>query len=262
MQSRPTTLSRTRGCPCAPLADLEIDHQVHAERHSERRGEREQVSCARMSDGAVERARGRFGERENSEPSREQPIAFRRGQVLEVPPDGGDASVFQVDGKIAWNGRKPVDKLREEGRRTGGSDHGAVYGNMASMLKTGLEFAPGTTEECKRLVGKIPPASILMAYRTARENHKSTDIVLVMMPDESEDIHGGPRLEYAKHLTRVFGARAAAFGVYDKSAHSVMKLPGDSEAMWLVIDIRGADLPIMCVIYATPYKEESASLIH
>jgi hypothetical protein len=30
-------------------------------------------------------------------------------------------------------------------------------------------------------------------------------------------------------------------------------LPPDSEAMWLVVDVKGADLPIMCVIYVTPY---------
>jgi hypothetical protein len=135
---------------------------------------------------------------------------------------------------------------------------------MTAMLKTGLEFAPGTTEDCRKLVGQLPPDALLNAYRVARESYKTNDIVLVMMPDESAEIHGGPRFEYAKHLDRVFGSKASAFGVHSSSAHSVMKLPRDSDAMWLVIDVQNADLPIMCVIYATPYEEAAAgaSLIH
>jgi hypothetical protein len=48
------------------------------------------------------------------------------------------------------------------------------------MLKTGLEFAPGTKEDCKRLVRKLgPPAVLLNAYRNARAEYGTGDIVLV-----------------------------------------------------------------------------------
>lgn len=122
------------------------------------------------------------------------------------------------------------------------------------MLKTGLEFEPGTTDDCKRLVGKMfPPTALLSAYRNARETFKTSDIVLVAS-DQSPDISGGTRMEYAKHLKQTFGARASAFKMWAKSAHSVMRLPSESEAMWLVLEVRGAALPVMCVIYTTPYE--------
>lgn len=97
------------------------------------------------------------------------------------------------------------------------------------------------------------PAALLNAYRTAREASNTGDIVLVAS-DQSPDISGGPRMEYAKHLRKVFGARASAFGMWRYSAHSVVQLPHDSDAMWLVVDVKGLDLPVMCVIYVTPYE--------
>ena len=126
-------------------------------------------------------------------------------------------------------------------------------------VRKGLEFAPGTTDHCKRLVGRMfAPAVLLDAYRTAREVANTGDIVLVAS-DQSPDIGGGSRMEYAKHLQKVFGSKASAFGMWKKSAHSVVRLPPDSEAMWLVVDVKGADLPIMCVIYVTPYAIASAA---
>lgn len=125
------------------------------------------------------------------------------------------------------------------------------------MIRTGLEFAPGTTPQCKRIVTRLfQPEALLSAYRAARDTFRTTDIVLVAS-DQSPDIAGGTRWNYAKHLKEVFGRRAAAFGMWDKSAHSVMKLPAESEAMWLVVDVQGAELPVMCVVWAMPFKTEA-----
>lgn len=125
------------------------------------------------------------------------------------------------------------------------------------MLKTGLEFAPGTTDDCKRQIGRMyKPEDILNAYRTARAACGTGDLVLVGS-DQTPEIHGGSRMEYCAHLKQVFGARAPAFGMWKHSAASVMKLPVESDAMWFVLDIRNVDLPIMCVIYALPYKEKA-----
>jgi hypothetical protein len=126
------------------------------------------------------------------------------------------------------------------------------------MLKTGLEFAPGTTDDCKRLVGQMfPPTALLSAYRNARETFKTSDIVLVAS-DQSPDISGGTRLEYVKHLKQTFGMRASAFKMWRQSAHSVMRLPLEAEAMWLVVTVHGVALPVMCVIFATPYEIATA----
>ena len=122
------------------------------------------------------------------------------------------------------------------------------------MIQTGLEFAPKTTDDCKQLVGKLyPPDVLLSSYRVAREMCNSTDIVLVAS-DQDPDISGGTRVEYTKHLRQMLGARAAEFKIFHESAQKHMMLPPDSEAMWLVVNMKGMPIPTMCVIYATPYK--------
>lgn len=125
------------------------------------------------------------------------------------------------------------------------------------MLKTGLEFAPGTTDDCKRQIGRMyTPEAILNAYRTARMASGTGDVVLVGT-DQSPEIHGGSRMEYCAHLKQVFGPRARAFKMWAHSAASILKLPAEADAMWFVLDIRNVDLPIMCVIFALPYNEEA-----
>jgi len=127
------------------------------------------------------------------------------------------------------------------------------------MRKTGLEFAPGTTDDCKRLVGKMfKPDELFGAYRNARAEFGTTDIVLYTS-DQDPAIHGGTRWQYAMHLKNVFKERASEFRLWKHSAQSVMLLPKESDAFWLVVDIRGADYPIMCVIYATPYEVEAVA---
>lgn len=128
---------------------------------------------------------------------------------------------------------------------------------MESMLSTGLEFAAGTTDTCKKYVlGAFSPREILDAYRAERARSKTGDLVLVSTKGE---LSVGTRAEYAKHLRGVLGARASEFGVVSKSAHSVAQLPFESEAMWLVIVLPGQDMPSMCVIFAVPYETAAAS---
>ena len=126
------------------------------------------------------------------------------------------------------------------------------------MLQVGLDFAPGTTDDCKRLVAKFfsDPKVLLGAYRNACAEFDTSDIVL-LFSDQDPTIRGARRMEYCAHLKNVFGTRASGFKMWGTSAHSMMKLPQDSEAMWLVVDVRGMDLPIMCVIYAVPYATEA-----
>jgi hypothetical protein len=98
------------------------------------------------------------------------------------------------------------------------------------------------------------PADLLGAYREARSKLNTSDIVLAAS-DQVEGIQYMRRLEYAfRHLRRVFGPRASEFGLWHRSAQSVMKLPPESDAMWLIVELEGADTPIMCVIFAVPYE--------
>ena len=131
---------------------------------------------------------------------------------------------------------------------------------MGRMLKTGLTFAPGTTEDCKKLVGRLhTPVSLLGAYRRACEQFGSTDIVLAIS-DQVPHIEYATRFEYCKHLKRLFGDKASAFKMWHVSAQSILKLPKEGEAMWVVAQINGAEVPSMCVIHAIPYEETPVTL--
>jgi hypothetical protein len=127
------------------------------------------------------------------------------------------------------------------------------------MLKTGLEFAPGTTDDCKRLVGRMfSPADILGAYRSARDQFQTGDIVLVASESDADGFDAMPRTEYVARLRRALGPKAAkmmpVLTIAHKTAHRIMNLPFESDALWLVI-VRGQQVPSMCVIYALAYKE-------
>jgi hypothetical protein len=129
---------------------------------------------------------------------------------------------------------------------------------MKRMLQTGLEFAPGTTDDCKRLIaGLFQPGEILGAYRQARGVFKTGDLVMVVAKSDPSGFNVEPRIAYLKRLRQVLGHHAAstmpALGINDKSAHSVMKLPFETDAMWLIVT-RGQELPVMCVLYSTPYE--------
>jgi hypothetical protein len=131
------------------------------------------------------------------------------------------------------------------------------------MRKTGLEFAPGTTDDCKRLIGRtFKPEILLEAYRTARAISDNSDIVL-WFSDQSPDIQGGTRLEFCQLLREKYGKRAAEFRVWAHSAQSIMKMPIESSAFWLVIEPpRGDDIPIMCVIFAVSYTVEQPAAVN
>ena len=127
------------------------------------------------------------------------------------------------------------------------------------MLRTGLDFAPNTSDDCKKIVAKFPPDKLFSAYRNARaECHNTTDIVL-WMKDQSPDIYGGTRAEYKQLLRKLYGVRALEFRMWDESAQKVMSMPAESEAMWLVMHVSGVDLPITCVLYAMLYEAEAAA---
>jgi hypothetical protein len=127
------------------------------------------------------------------------------------------------------------------------------------MLKTGLEFAPGTTDASKQLVaGLFQPGEILSAYKTARNTFKNGDLVLVVSESEPSGFRAEPRIAYLKRLRETLGDKARhtmpALGIANKSAHSVVQLPFDSDAFWLIVT-RGQEMPAMCVLYAMPYED-------
>ena len=131
------------------------------------------------------------------------------------------------------------------------------------MLKTGLEFAPGTTDDSKKLVVRLfKPEHILGAYHQARTAFKTGDLVLVGSESDPSGFNAEPRIAYLKRLRQVLGSKAPstmpALGLTNKSAHSVVQLPFEADAMWLIIT-RGKEMPVMCVLYASPYEMAAAA---
>lgn len=127
-----------------------------------------------------------------------------------------------------------------------------MYGSIWRMLKTGLEFAPGTTDECKKMIGGLfQPGDILSAYRMARANFKTGDLVVSVSESDPSGFEAEPRTAYIKRLGKV---PLLMRGLVEKSAQGVVKLPFESDAMWFIV-VRGMQaVPVMCVLFASPYE--------
>ncbi len=129
------------------------------------------------------------------------------------------------------------------------------------MLATALEFAPGTTDDCKRLVTRLfqDPSVVLGAYRTAREKFRTGDVVLVTEESNPSGFETTPRNHYVERLRRGLGRDGgkllAVLGIAHQSAHKVASLPWESDAFWLVINRKDA-LPVMVVLFSAPYATD------
>lgn len=140
------------------------------------------------------------------------------------------------------------------------------------MLGIGLDFAPGTTDECKKLVaGLFTPTEIFSAYRMARAQFKTSDLVLLVSEQDPSDFQAEPRIAYVKRLRECGvereiqgskekrGVPVLMRGLAEKSAHKVAKLPFESDALWLIVSRGPKAVPVMCVLYATPYEATASA---
>ncbi|RPH62415.1 MAG: hypothetical protein EHM89_05595 [Acidobacteria bacterium] len=126
------------------------------------------------------------------------------------------------------------------------------------MIRTGLDFAPGTTDASKKLIGSLfEPKQLLSAYRAARAQFHTGDLVLTVSEQNLSGFEATPRTAYIASAKAINGAKPMPLflrGLEAKSAQAVMELPFESDAMWLIV-VRGTqDVPVMCVIYGIPYE--------
>ena len=126
------------------------------------------------------------------------------------------------------------------------------------MLATGLDFAPGTTDASKKLIGGLfTPTELFSAYRAARKTFNTGDLVLTVSEQDPSGFQADTRAGYIKKAMRVLGSKPMPIfmrGLVRQSAQGVMSLPFESDAMWFVV-VRGLQaVPVMCVLYATPYE--------
>jgi hypothetical protein len=121
------------------------------------------------------------------------------------------------------------------------------------MIAYDLEFGPNTAEAHKKMIyGLFGPQQLLSAYRTARREHGTADLVLVCPNMDPNEIFAGTRRAMSKYLQQELKFPAPLM-----SAHSMVRLPKDSDAFWLVIPIRG-DIPVMVVMFPSAYEQVAA----
>jgi len=127
------------------------------------------------------------------------------------------------------------------------------------MRRTGIDFAPNTAENCKRLITQLfAPEDILGAYRVARDTFKTSDLVLLVSEQDPSGFQAMPRPAYVKWFREKMGSKAPALlralTIAHKSAHSMVHLPSEAEALWLVV-ARGNDtLTMDTVLFAVSYE--------
>lgn len=124
--------------------------------------------------------------------------------------------------------------------------------------RTGLDFAPGTTDASKMLVGRLfTPKELLGAYRAACAQFHTSDIVLTVSEQNPSGFDATPRASYIATARQILGDKPMPLfmrGLVAKSAQAMMDLPADSDAFWLLV-VRGPqDVPVMCVIYGIQYE--------
>jgi hypothetical protein len=132
------------------------------------------------------------------------------------------------------------------------------------MIQTGLEFAPGTTDECKKLITRLfTPSEIFGAYRMARAQFKTGDLVLLVSEKDPSGFQAEPRSAYVKRLRETQGSRTGVpilmRGLAEKSAHKVVKLPFESDALWLIVARGPQAVPVMCVLFAVQSESEAVA---
>ena len=127
---------------------------------------------------------------------------------------------------------------------------------------TALEFAPGTTEDCQRLVVRLfqEPEQVLGAYRSACQQLRSRDIVLVTAEYDPSGFQAMTRARYIELLRKGLGRDGAkllaSLGIAHQSAHQVASMPKSSDVMWLIVNRKDA-LPVMVVLFAAPYATDA-----
>ncbi len=129
------------------------------------------------------------------------------------------------------------------------------------MRGTGLEFAPGTTEECKKLVmGLVDPGGIFAAYKQARLQFSTGDLVMTISQQDPSGFEIEPRAAYVKRVRAVNKKVPILMrGLSEKSAHNVSKLPADQDALWFIVARGPQAVPIMCVLFAVPYETSAVA---
>ena len=129
-------------------------------------------------------------------------------------------------------------------------------------MAKGLEFAPGTTDETKKLIGSLfEPSQLFSAYRAARARFGTGDLVLMVSEQDPSGFEANTRGGFVQRIKAAQGPNKPIHpfmkSLVERSAQSIVTLPFDSDAMWLVV-VRGMQaVPVTCVLYAMDYATDT-----
>jgi hypothetical protein len=124
------------------------------------------------------------------------------------------------------------------------------------MIKSSLEFAPGTSDAVKSVVRTIPPYDLVVAYRQAAQEFGHNDIVLLIAIQGEEPI-GFEAMPRTAYMAKAFNQAAKRIHpMASATAHQKMRMPGDSVAFWLVLELRDQDAVLTCAVGEVRYKVE------
>jgi hypothetical protein len=122
------------------------------------------------------------------------------------------------------------------------------------MIKTSLEFAPGTHADVKRMAQAVPPYDLLKAYREATVKFGVTDIVLLIALSRGEVINfeAWPRQDWMQQAMN--DAARKTHPVARASAHKKMKMPASSPAFWIIFELDKQHI-IPCAVGTYQYDD-------
>lgn len=121
------------------------------------------------------------------------------------------------------------------------------------VRRRGLDFEPGTPDWFKHLLARLCDANeVFNAYRMGRVNHNTSDLVL-LVSDQDPEIKILPRAAFLKDLRARLGHLAPKLQIKmaHHSAHEVVKVPAEWDAMWIVVCLPQQE-PIPCAVFSTP----------
>lgn len=123
-----------------------------------------------------------------------------------------------------------------------------------------LFIAPGTSDQLKNLVQRIPPYDLLKAYRDARMTFNTNDIVLaVSTHDDAEGFTAMPRAAYIDQAFKQWTDKQRKMHpLAGESAHKKLKVPADTPAWWLVVEFPDSGAVTCCAIGAFKHELEAA----
>lgn len=122
------------------------------------------------------------------------------------------------------------------------------------MQATELIFAPGASDHVKKAAQSLPAYDLLKAYRDARTQFNTNDIVLAVVVGDPETFIAMPRAAYVDQAFRRWNEKQKQMHPLAKDkAHGSLKVPFDTPAWWLVLEYPDKGMIECCAIAAVHY---------